>query len=89
MTDAELVAGLYAVLEGTGEHADHDRRQVGRCVFCSCGARVQGRMPAADVARPTGWQVRLADGFVAYRGSREQATAVAGRHEGATVEKAR
>lgn len=32
------------VLRGAGEHAAHDREQIGRCVFCSCGARVQGEM---------------------------------------------
>lgn len=35
---------LADVLRGTGAHAEHERRQVGRCVICSCGIRVQGRM---------------------------------------------
>jgi hypothetical protein len=43
---AEHLIDLYAVLTGTGEHAEHERSQVGRCVYCSCGLRVQGRMEA-------------------------------------------
>jgi hypothetical protein len=41
---AEYVSDLYGVLTGTGEHAEHEQQQVGRCVFCSCGTRVQGRL---------------------------------------------
>jgi hypothetical protein len=41
---AAAVADLADVLAGTGRHAGHERRQVGRCVHCSCGARAQGRM---------------------------------------------
>lgn len=32
------------VLERTGAHSEHAQKQIGRCVYCSCGKRVQGRM---------------------------------------------
>lgn len=35
---------IYEVITGTGDHAEHTREQVGRCVYCSCGTRAQGRM---------------------------------------------
>lgn len=41
---AEYVDELYEVLTGTGRHADHERQQAGRCVVCSCGMLVQGRL---------------------------------------------
>jgi len=41
---AEYVDDLLEVLTGIGRHADHDRQQAGRCVVCSCGMRVQGRL---------------------------------------------
>lgn len=41
---AAALVDLADVLAGTGKHADHERRQIGRCVVCSCGARVQGVM---------------------------------------------
>lgn len=41
---AAALAELVGVLDGTGAHAEHERKQVGKCVYCSCGARVQGRM---------------------------------------------
>lgn len=41
---AEFVNDSYEVLTGTGEHAVHERSQVGRCVYCSCGLRIQGRL---------------------------------------------
>jgi hypothetical protein len=44
---AAHLVDLYEVLTGTGKHADHEREQIGRCVFCSCGTRVQGRMEAS------------------------------------------
>jgi len=44
---AEFVNDIYEVLAGIGEHAAHERSQVGRCVHCSCGLRIQGRMEAA------------------------------------------
>lgn len=40
----EYLNQLDAILDGTGEHEGHQRRQVGRCVYCSCGVRVQGRL---------------------------------------------
>lgn len=43
----EIIAALqdmHDVLTGAGEHAAHERRQLGACVYCSCGARVQGVM---------------------------------------------
>jgi len=40
----DAIAESLEVLNGTGRHADHEREQEGRCVFCSCGRRVQGRM---------------------------------------------
>lgn len=45
---AAALADLAGVLDGTGAHAEHERKQVGRCVYCSCGARVQGRMETAS-----------------------------------------
>ena len=41
---AQFLNDSYEVLTGTGAHAEHTQRQVGRCVFCSCGMRVQGRL---------------------------------------------
>ena len=38
------VNDLHSILLGIGAHAEHKRRQVGRCVYCSCGKRAQGRM---------------------------------------------
>jgi len=35
---------MVDMLTGTGIHVDHTREQIGRCVYCSCGARVQGRL---------------------------------------------
>ncbi|HEX8866697.1 MAG TPA: hypothetical protein VF821_13660 [Lentzea sp.] len=33
------------VANGTGRHEGHTLKQVGRCVYCSCGFRYQGRLP--------------------------------------------
>lgn len=77
---------MIDVLTGEGAHAGHTREQVGRCVYCSCGARVQGRMAPGPGSTTGRSQVRLADGFVSYRGTAEQCAAVAGRHAGAVVE---
>lgn len=33
------------MLHGRGAHEDHEQRQVRRCVYCSCGLRVQGELP--------------------------------------------
>ena len=38
------IQNLQDVLTNSGTHADHTARQVGRCVLCSCGTRVQGRL---------------------------------------------
>jgi hypothetical protein len=84
MTADEHMARLDDLLAGTGEHEGHTREQVGRCVYCSCGQRIQGRAAAPPVRR---WQVRLADGFVAYRGPEADAHTIADRHDGATVER--
>ena len=87
---AELMRQMHDVLDGTGDHADHERKQAGRCVFCSCGARVNGRMSVAQAVpvRSNRRQVRLADGFVAYRGTRADAEQIAAQHPGAVVEEA-
>lgn len=37
------VRDLEDMLAGRGAHVDHERKQIGRCVVCSCGARAQGR----------------------------------------------
>lgn len=44
---AKWVTDAHEVLTGTGAHAEHTRQQLGRCCFCSCGMRVQGRMADA------------------------------------------
>ncbi|GAB3437372.1 hypothetical protein [Actinophytocola sediminis] len=52
---SEQLQDMANVLSGTGRHADHDRRQLGRCVVCECGVRVQGTMaarPAQDTELP-------------------------------------
>lgn len=41
---AQYVTDVYEVLTGTGDHAEHEQQQAGRCVRCSCGIRVQGRL---------------------------------------------
>jgi hypothetical protein len=41
---AQFFQDSYEVLTGTGAHAEHEQRQIGRCVFCTCGKRVQGRL---------------------------------------------
>lgn len=41
---AQFLNDSYEVLTGTGRHADHERTQIGRCVRCACGLRVQGRL---------------------------------------------
>jgi hypothetical protein len=88
MTDDELLANLQAVLDGTGAHAEHERRQIGRCVHCSCGTRVQGRgQNLSDPKAHQGFQVRLADGFVCWTGpTRWRANEIAAKHPGAVVE---
>jgi hypothetical protein len=41
----DIVRDLEDMVAGQGAHAEHTRRQAGRCVVCSCGARAQGRLP--------------------------------------------
>lgn len=48
---AEFLNDLYDMFNGAGRHAEHTQRQVGRCVHCSCGARVQGRLPKREKPR--------------------------------------
>lgn len=43
---------LGAMLNGTGRHADHKRSQIGRCVYCECGLRAQGRMSTPRAPEP-------------------------------------
>lgn len=86
---AAVLGQLVDVLRGTGAHADHTRTQVGRCVYCSCGARVLGRLsprgPVDDAGEPV-FEVVLADGFVSYRTSdRDVAEQRAAKHPGAVV----
>lgn len=45
---AEFLNDLYDMFNGTGRHAEHTQEQVGRCVYCSCGLRVQGQLPKRD-----------------------------------------
>lgn len=40
----KAIQNLVDMLAGEGAHTGHKRRQVGRCVLCSCGIRVQGRL---------------------------------------------
>lgn len=44
VTLTEQLQDVGDMLAGAGRHADHERRQVGRCAVCSCGVRVQGRL---------------------------------------------
>ena len=36
------LSDLQDFIESKGKHEGHTLRQVGRCVYCSCGARYQG-----------------------------------------------
>lgn len=40
----KAVQDLNDMLNGEGVHKGHKRRQVGRCVYCECGVRAQGRL---------------------------------------------
>jgi hypothetical protein len=40
-----FLTDLHEMAEGTGKHEGHKLQQVGRCVYCSCGARYQGTIP--------------------------------------------
>jgi hypothetical protein len=49
--ETELIDALgdvVHVLHHTGRHAKHMSEQVGKCVQCSCGIRVQGRLVNTD-----------------------------------------
>jgi hypothetical protein len=48
----DWLAELREVTSGTGRHEGHALRQVGRCVYCSCGYRYQGSLPAASGGAP-------------------------------------
>lgn len=43
---ADFLGELVEVTESTGRHEGHSLSQVGRCVYCTCGFRYQGRTPA-------------------------------------------
>jgi hypothetical protein len=47
---ADWLTELNEVVGSTGRHEGHTLRQVGRCVYCSCGCRYQGTLPKK--ARP-------------------------------------
>ena len=40
----DWVNELNDVIEHKGKHDGHTLRQVGRCVYCSCGYRYQGKL---------------------------------------------
>ncbi len=85
----EALADMADMLEGAGRHTDHTRRQAGRCAYCSCGMRAQGKAEnLAAPARPVfRYAVVLADGFEAWAGnSRTRAGEIAANHDGARVE---
>lgn len=81
----EWAQRMADLMNSTGVHEGHELEQVGRCVYCSCGQRVQGRAPLAG--HGSRWQVRLADGFVAYRGTEDACQERAVKHPGATAER--
>ncbi len=41
----EALQDMADMMNGEGGHKDHTQEQVGRCVYCSCGMRVQGTLP--------------------------------------------
>ena len=40
-----FLADLEDMISGKGAHEGHQLKQVGRCVYCSCGGRYQGTLP--------------------------------------------
>lgn len=85
---------MQDVLDGTGNHSGHKVKQVGRCVYCSCGDRVQvnGKLDIPSERRmsenksKTGYGVELSDGFVCYKtDSEELANEVAKKHKNSKV----
>jgi hypothetical protein len=41
----DWLADVEEMFNHTGRHEGHTLKQVGRCVYCSCGKRVQGTIP--------------------------------------------
>lgn len=41
----DAVKDIADMLYGRGAHEGHTLRQIGRCVYCSCGTQAQGRIP--------------------------------------------
>jgi hypothetical protein len=41
----KFLTEMEDVIEHKGKHEGHTLSQVGRCVYCSCGFRYQGRLP--------------------------------------------
>lgn len=41
----DWLADVEEMFESIGRHQGHTLSQVGRCVYCSCGKRVQGTIP--------------------------------------------
>jgi hypothetical protein len=42
---AAFIDDLADMTQSKGAHEGHTLKQVGRCVYCSCGERYQGRLP--------------------------------------------
>jgi hypothetical protein len=42
----DFVTEFTEVTNSAGRHEGHTLRQVGRCVWCSCGFRYQGSLPS-------------------------------------------
>jgi hypothetical protein len=45
--EEDWLADVEEMFDSTGRHEGHVLSQVGRCVYCSCGKRVQGTLPKA------------------------------------------
>lgn len=93
--EIDWVKLMQDVLEGTGKHKGHTVRQIGRCVYCSCGDRVQvngkldippERQTEAEKFKFRTFGVELNDGFVCYKtDSEELANEVAKKHKNSKV----
>jgi hypothetical protein len=44
----DWLADVEEMFNHTGHHDGHTLSQVGRCVYCSCGKRVQGTIPKEE-----------------------------------------
>lgn len=44
----DALKDLADMMQGRGVHAEHTQEQSGRCVYCSCGLRVQGELQRKD-----------------------------------------